>query len=46
VTLSYRLPVTFHYFMKSSVGYSVVTIVFSDSREKYLGYAEASVGIG
>jgi hypothetical protein len=34
------------FYLKISIGYSVVTITFITEREKYLGYAEAAVGIG
>ena len=29
-----------------SLGYAIITYVFSENREKYLGWAEASSGVG
>ena len=28
------------------IGYSVITIIFTENREKYLGYGESAAGLG
>lgn len=33
-------------FISNLIGFSVVTSQFTEEREKYLGYTEASIGVG
>ena len=35
-----------HYMYIWAIGYAIITFVFADNREKYLGYAEAATGMG